>query len=252
MTGDVVTGAASVPEQTRRIPPPSGAREPMKANVFQFMSGGVSELLPLFPYGDAGAIAPCGVVFRGDGEDADWGQFFHYNDVEEVGICFGANGSTLQSGQIYVAQRLHGVNSFLRDPADPEAFAVMTITQRQAEKGEQHEAAIFRCRECQEQLLRKDYNATPQGLESFDPSQWGGSPDDEVPMFVAIWGLTAASNEYNNDESLRTCPKCGHLNPPFPTPKWGWQRYVHQVRVTESARRALRSAAVDAADSKGQ
>ena len=35
----------------------------------------------------------------------------------------------------YVTQQLHGVNSFLRDEKDPEAFAVMTITQHQSTSG---------------------------------------------------------------------------------------------------------------------
>ena len=242
-----VTGSASAPEKARRIPPPSGAREPLKVNVFDLMSGAACQLLPLFPYHDAGAMVPCGAVFTGDPDDADFGHFFHYNTVEEVAVTFGANDAMLQSGQVFVTQQLHGVNSFLRNPANPEAFILMTITQHQAEDGDQNEAILFRCQKCHEQLLRYDYNATPKGIEGHDPSQWGGSADDEVPMFVTIWGTNKAAEDYSNDESLRTCGKCGHVNAPHPMPKWGWQRYVEQVRTAESAKRALRSVAAQSA-----
>jgi hypothetical protein len=244
------TGSASAPERVRRIPPPSGAREPLKVNVFDLMTGAACQLLPLFPYHDAGTMVPCGAVFTGDPDDAEFGHFFHYNTVEEVAVTFGANNAMLQSGQIFVTQQLHGVNSFLRNPADAEAFILMTITQHQSEEGDQSEAILFRCQKCHEQLHRHDYNATPKGVEGHDPSQWEGSADDEVPMFVSIWGSNKAAVDYNNDESRRTCAKCGHVNAPHPMPKWGWQRYVDQVRAAESAKRALRSAAASATDQK--
>ncbi len=250
MTHDVVTGATSAPDTARRIPPPSGPREPLKVNVFDMMTGAASQLLPLFPYHDAGAIVPCGAVFTGDPDDAEFGHFFHYNTVEEVAVTFGANEAMLQTGQVFVTQQLHGVNSFLRHPADPEAFILMTITQHQAEDGDQSEAILFRCQKCHEQLLRHDYNATPKGVEGHDPSQWGGSPEDEVSPFVTIWGSNKAAVDYNSDESVRTCPKCGHINAPHPQPKWGWQRYVDQVRAAESAKQSLRSAAAQSTQSK--
>jgi len=42
----------------------------------------------------------------------------------------------------------------------------MTITQHQAEDGDQGEAILFRCQKCHEQLLRYDYNATPKVLRA--------------------------------------------------------------------------------------
>jgi hypothetical protein len=237
-------------QRVRRIPPPSGAREPLKANVFDLMTGAVCQLLPLFPYHDAGAIVPCGALMTGDPDDSEFGHFFHYNTVEEVAVTFGANEAMLQTGQIFVTQQLHGVNSFLRDSANPEAFILMTITQHQSEEGDQAEAILFRCRKCSEQLHRHDYNATPKGVEGYDPSQWGGLVDDDVPMFATIWGSDKAAVDYN-DESTRTCPKCGHVNIEHPQYKWGWHRYVDQVRTAGSAKRALRSAAAAASDSKG-
>src|SRR4029450_1363566 len=161
MTHNVVTGAASASDTVRRIPPPSGPREPLKVNVFDMMTGAACQLLPLFPYPDAGATVPCGAVFTGEPDDAEFGHFFHYNTVEEVAVTFGANEAMLQTGQVFVTQQLHGVNSFprhapvphqrhgansfLRHPADPEAFILMTITQHQAEDGDQSEAMLFRC-----------------------------------------------------------------------------------------------------------
>lgn len=244
-----VTGAASAPERTRRIPPPSGRREPLKVNIFDFMTGAASQLLPLFPYHDAGAIVPTGSIMRGDPDDSAFGHFFHYNTVEEVAITFGSNQAMLQTGQIFVTQQLHGVNSFLRNSADPEAFILITVTQHQAEDGDQAEAILFRCQKCSEQLVRFDYNASPKGVEGHDPTQWDGTPDDEVQMFPTIWGSNRAALAYE-PEQARTCPKCGHVSPPHPHHKWGWNRYVAQVRTADSAKRALRAAAVSAQETK--
>jgi hypothetical protein len=221
----------------------------LKVNVFDFMTRAACSLLPLFPYHDAGAVVPCGAVFTGDPDDGEFGHFFHYNTVEEVAVTFGANDAMLQSGQIFVTQQLRGVNSFLRNTTNPEAFILMTITQHQGEDGDQREAILFRCQKCHEQLLRHDYNANPKGVEGHDPSQWGGSVDDEVPMFVTLWGTNKAALDYSSDESVRTCPKCGHINAPHPMVKWGWDRYVGQVVAAESAKRALCSAAESATES---
>lgn len=243
------TVAASVPERTRQIPPPSGKREPLKVNVFDLMTGAASQLLPLFPYHDAGAIVPTGSIMTGDPHDSDFGHFFHYNTVEEVAITFGAHQAMLQTGQIFVTQQLHGVNSFLRDSADPEAFILITVTQHQAEEEDQAEAILFRCQRCSEQLVRFDYNATPKGSAGHDPTQWDGHLDDEVQMFATIWGSDRAALEYE-PEPARTCPNCGHVSPPHPHHKWGWNRYVAQVRTADSAKRALRAAALSARESK--
>jgi hypothetical protein len=242
------TSVGPADQHARRIPLPTGHREPMKVNVYNFMTGATCQLLPLFPYDDTGAMVPCGAVFTGDPEDSEFGHFFHYNTVQEVAVTFGANNAMLQSGQIFVTQQLHGVNSFLRDTADPEAFIMMTITQHQSEDGDQNEAILFRCQKCHEELLRHEYNATPKGVDGYDPSQWGGSMTDEVPMFTTIWGTNKAAVDYD-DESVRTCPKCGHLNAPHPHHKAGWQRYLNQVRAAESAKQALRSAAQSATES---
>ena len=228
-------------DDTRRIPPPDPDREPLKVNVYERMAKAASQLMPLFPYDSAGTIVPAGAVLVG-GPDMEYGHFFHWNTVNEVVVTYGANKSMMAPGQIFVTQQLHGVNSFLKDPADPDAFILITITQHQSEDGDQTEAVIFRCQKCSHELVRFGYDATPHDVAGHDASQWGGAPDDRVPMFATLWGSVSAAAEYN-DEAVRTCPECGHLNPEFPTHLWGWQRWVTQWRTVNAARKALMASA---------
>jgi hypothetical protein len=219
-----------------RIPPPDPSREPLKINLYERMSGAANQLIPLFPYDDAGSIVPCGAVLWG-GPDMEYGHFFHGNSVAEVVVVYGSHQSLLSSGQIFATQPLHGVNSFLRDEKDPEAFAVMTITQHQSESGDQRETLLARCQQCKAELARIDYDATPPGVDGHDPNRFGAA-DDRVRQFAT----TAGSQEFvqlRNSEEGRTCQGCGHVNPIFPTAQWGWQRQVAQTRVVNDAYRAL-------------
>src|SRR5438105_4162427 len=147
-------------EIERRIPHPREDRPPLKVNIFERMQAGNCQLLPLFPYEDADSLVPAGAIFRGE-HGADFGQFFHFNTVDEVAHVFGANGALLQTGQIYATQPLHGVNSFLKDPTNPDNFLVLTVTQHQRASGPQSEAVIFRCGKCHELLERYEYDAQP-------------------------------------------------------------------------------------------
>jgi hypothetical protein len=81
--------------------------------------------------------------------------------VNEVVVTYGANKAMLAPGQIFVTQQLHGVNSFLRDEKDPEAFAVMVITQHQSTSGDQREAVLARCKKCKAELVRHEYCLRP-------------------------------------------------------------------------------------------
>lgn len=243
--------SSPLPQGRHRIPGPTGVREPLKTNVFERMTDSSCQLLKLFPYEDAGALVPCGAIFAGEPDDGDWGHFFHWNTAEEVTVVYGANGAMLQTGQIFANQKLHGVNSFLRDPKDPDSFAIMTITQHQSDGDDQREAMIYRCQKCHDELLRFEYDATPQGLEGFDPAQWDGSPDDEVPMFPTLWG-SAESAARMADPEIHTCRKCGHVNDVFPAAKWGWQRWVTQSRTANRSKAAMReTAATITAQAKG-
>ena len=114
----------------------------MKVNLFERMKAGNCQLMPLFPYEDADSLVPAGAIFRGE-PGAEFGQFFHFNTVDEVAHVFGANGALLQTGQIYATQPLHGVNSFLKDPTNPDNFLVIAVTQHQRASGPQNEAVIF-------------------------------------------------------------------------------------------------------------
>lgn len=228
-------------ELVEPIPEPDGRRAPLKSNVFDRMATANCELLPLFPYFDSGAIVPCGAILRGDPK-VEFGHFFHFNTASEVVVVFGANNALLSTGQIYATQPLHGVNSFLRDPEDADAFALITITQHQAETGDQNEAVIFRCSKCHNELLRFDYDAAPPGSPGADPTRFGQAPDDYLPMFATLWGGTEAAAQFDS-EQVRTCDKCGHVNDRYPIETWGWQRYVAQLRTANDCRRALDAAA---------
>lgn len=198
------------------IPPPRADRPPLRANLFESMQKGNTQLMPLFPHLYPGAMVPAGAILRGGPQNA-YGHFFHHNTVDEVVVAFAANGSMLKTGQVFVGGRVHGVNSFLKDEKDPENFAIMCITQRQTEDGEQKEAFAIQCSNCRHEIFRRDFDATPQ-------------PDaDQVSHpFPTIAVLPPFCEEFNNDASIRTCSECGHVNDPFPVTIWGWETYASQ------------------------
>jgi len=143
-------------------------REPMKVNVFNFMTGASCQLLPLFPYTTPERwcrAARCLPAIQG----------------QRVAI------SSLQhrprSAVTFVQQRDAAKRSDLRHPTAARGelllarhrdrgIHLMTITQHQSEDGDQNEAILFRCQKCHEELLRHEYNATPKGVDGYDPSQW--------------------------------------------------------------------------------
>src|ERR1700691_1647063 len=175
---DVVAEAGQIPEMkpTSRIPPPDGRREPMKAGVFGRMSKSAANLMPIFRDDDAWAIVPGGTVMFG-GEGRDYGHFFHGNSISEVLVTFGSHEAMLASGAIMATQKVHGVNSFLRDQNDPSAFIVATITQRQSEEAGQHEALTANCKKCKKEIVRLEYGAGPAGAPDFDPTRFGRADD---------------------------------------------------------------------------
>lgn len=231
-------------DATPRIPRPDSTRAPLKSNIFRFASGISSQLQPMFPYESAGNLVPCVAVIQGV-DDGHYGHFFHSNSVEEIAVVFGSNKAMLATGAVFATQQLHGVNSFLKDPKDPEAFIVITITQRQSESGDQREAIVFRCQKCSHELVNFKYNATPRDIAGHDPAQWGGHHDDAVSMFPTLWGSVTAADMYNATEDSRTCAECGHVNPEFPEHLWGWRRWVTQQRSVNTAKLALVAAAVE-------
>ncbi len=241
---DSVDSAGSAGSAVRRIPLPTGDKQPLKVNIFEKMQSGNTQLMPLFPYFDAGAIVPCGAIFRGEPE-AEFGHFFHWNSEDEVAVVFGAEGALLKTGQVMALGNLHGVNSFLKDPTNPDSFLVTTITQRQSTGAAQKEALIIRCRKCNEQVLRIEYDAPP--LASDAPplacSPQSGETADAYPGFTTIAGSLRMAETYNASDEQRTCPNCGTVNQRFPLERWGWGAYVTQGRTVNDARRALDAAA---------
>jgi hypothetical protein len=217
-----------------RIPLPREDRPPLKANIFERMQAGNCQLIPLFPYIDEDTLVPCGAIFRGE-PGAEFGQFFHQNSVDEVVQVFGAEGATLQTGQIYVTQPLHGVNSFLKNPNNPDAFLLLIVTQHQTAGEGQKEAVIFRCGKCHELLVKHEYDATPRPRHQ--------APAEEVPLLTTLQGSVDAAEIYNEHPANRHCASCGYDNPPFPGQRWGWKLYVEQTRTVNDARQALEAAA---------
>lgn len=215
------------PKLTLTIAPPHPDRPPLRANVFTTMQRGNTQLLPLFPYLHPGAMVPAGAVLRGH-PDRTYGQFFHYNSVDEVVVAFATNGSLLNTGQVFVGGRVHGVNSFLRNERDPASFAVMCITQRQSEQAPQSEAIALRCAKCREEYFKREFDATP-----------AGDAREDTHPFPTVALLPELLREFNADPRLRNCPKCGHANDPFPVAAWGWDRYAEQSATCLEARAAL-------------
>lgn len=212
-------------ENPLSIPAPRADRPPLKVNVYRFAQTLNSQLSPLFPYLDPGAIVPTAAVLRGE-RDKDMGYFLHFNTVDEVFMCFGSSGGRYRPGQVAVGARTHGVGG---PQGDESSFNLMTITQRQAEDGEQSESIGFACAECQEPLF----------VHQFDVELTG--PPER--LLDTVGGALVASDAFNADAELRTCRKCGCVNPPFPDQHWGWRSYASNTWVAQNARAALAAAA---------
>jgi hypothetical protein len=227
-------------EATSRIPTPASGREPLKVNVFERMSKSSCSLLPMFPYEDAGSIIPCAIALWG-GPDKKYGHYFHTNSVDEVCLTFGTNKATVDTAAIMVNQSFHGVNSFLRDEKDPEAFLVGTVTQRQSTDEGQKETIAVMCQKCKKELARVDFDAAPEGTPDHRGDQWGRE-DDVIPPFPTIAASVALVDLRNSDQG-RICKNCGHVNDLFPEAVWHWRQTVDQTRVINASARTLKDAA---------
>jgi hypothetical protein len=213
------------------IPPPRRDRPPLRANIFAAMQKGNTALMPLFPYLHPGAMVPAGAVLQG-GPNRSYGHFFHHNTVDEVVVAFAANGSLLQTGQVFVGGRVHGVNSFLKDEKDPASYAVMCITQRQSEGAPQNEAISVQCAKCRREVFRRDFEVTPPA----------DALETDYPFPTLVMTLEVF-RDYNADAMLRTCGGCGHVNEPFPAAAWGWDVYVSQSEKVIDGRKSLAAVA---------
>jgi hypothetical protein len=215
---------------------PDRTRAPERRNVYSHVRNIYAQLVPLFDDARPGAMAPAGAFLHGG---VPWGRFFHKNSVDEVTVCFGSRGGLLDLGAVNVGGRVHGVDSFLQDPDDPASFLVLVITQRQADSGEQDESIAFRCTECNHKIFELEYSLKGPTDPDHRPETWPGQGDDPFEFFATQWGSWAAACEFNADENLRTCEKCGHVNAPFPVGSWGWESYVERHAAVAKSYRDL-------------
>jgi hypothetical protein len=213
------------------IDAPRPDRPPLKVNVFAAMQHGNTQLMPLFPYVHPGAVVPAGAILKG-GPDADYGHFFHHNTQDEVVVTLAAKGCVLATGQVFVGSRIHGVNSFLKNEKDPTGYSVQMITQLQVESGPQKEACSMRCEKCHEEIFIREFDATPHP----------DGNETDIP-FPSITVSAEIFREFNADEKLRTCVKCGHVTRPFPLAAWGWEKYEGQSTTIARGKTDLIAAA---------
>jgi hypothetical protein len=204
-------------------------KHPLKVNVFERLQHHVSQLAPLFPYLGDGDIVPATALFVGH-TGASPGRFSHSNTVEEVALVLAAAGGYVRGASLRVTNRTHAVTAPLVDPADPEAFVVTVITQRNNAEPSQPEALIFICPECHKLMARYDYDAKRDGRDL-----------GPVPEFSTVYRSWRAAEAFNADVGARTCKHCGHVEPPFPLEEWGWERYARHTEVVNRARRQLES-----------
>jgi hypothetical protein len=209
------------------IPETTNGREPLKVSAFERARVSNTQLLPLFPYTHPGAIVPCVAAFESDGGKTDIGYFIHENTVDELTLCYGSNGQ-MRTGDFWVGPQKHGVGGWA---GGHKFFAMMTITQRQLEEGEQAESLAFQCESCNSEIFQYKYNESLEGKGHFGglPTILAGDP------FVL---------PYNSSEEARTCKSCGHVNKPFPYFIWGWGNYIRNTRIVENAWDALTKDAV--------
>jgi hypothetical protein len=217
-----------------RISPPDGSREPMRANIFDAMTGANAQLLPLFPYLGEGAIVPAGALMRG-GPGFSYGQFFHTNSVDEVAVIFGTGGAMTGAGFVVVGPNTHLVGSGLSNEEDPHNFNLVVITQRQEIGKEQSEMVTLRCEKCKAIVTQIRFDATPP------PASHYADPAGER-LFVSLVYAAEAAQQHNASEASRTCKRCGTVAPAFPLDRWGWAEYAQRGRAVAEARAALERA----------
>jgi hypothetical protein len=210
-----------------RIPPPSDDRPPLRVNGFEYAQIANTSLAPMFPYLQRGAIVPTTSLMVG-GPNANYGHFFHENTEEEVALVIADHGGIKNTGMMMIAPQLHGVQSFLKDPLDPESFLLIVITQRQSDDRRQQERVFFRCG-CNEVLFEQTYDSTPDDV--YDPHANHAFLTNKKSGDIAI--------AFNGDEALRTCKRCGKISPPFPHAAWGWDAYATSHDVAALGRRSL-------------
>jgi hypothetical protein len=185
-------------------------------------------------------MVPCTAMFSAD-HDEERGYFVHQNTVQEVLMCIGAEGAPYPfPGFVRVGPTTHPVGN---KPGQAASFAtaLVVITQRQAVDEPQTEAVMFYCEKCDSELFRRDYGAydLPEAID--------GPASEEIIGLPTIAQSAAGANAFNESAELRTCKSCGHLNPVFPQPYWGWQDYRKRTQLAARVRKTMLDASVERA-----
>jgi len=211
-------------------------KHPLKVNVFERLQHHVWQLAPLFPYLDDEALVPATAFFMGHAGFRP-GRFSHFNTVEEVALVLAAAGGYVRGASLRVANRTHAVTAPLADPADPEAFAVLVITQRNNAEPSQPEAIMFICPQCNKLMARYDYDAKRDSRDL-----------GPVSEFSTVYHSFRTAETFNADLEARTCKHCGHIEPPFPVEEWGWGRYTRHTELVNRARQQLETLSTEVLD----
>lgn len=228
--------ATAQPRNATAIPFAGDSRPPMLRNVYLFSREATSALAPLFPYTEPGSIVPCTTLHE-LATRGPIGYFVHSNTVQEINISFGTRDGYQKPGLAMVGPYRHGVGQ-KAGQENPKMMNLSVITQRQAVGVPQHEIMAFACEKCDNDLYEYAYGAHefPEPLE--------GRVDVPMIGIPTMSSMAVACRVFNDDERLRTCTKCGHVNPPvFPTDYWGFQEYKRRTLIIAKVRETMRQAA---------
>jgi hypothetical protein len=214
--------------------PAAPGKRPLKVNVFEQMMAhqGMLEQIPLFPYFGPGDIVPTAALSLSL-PGMPRVHFYHYNDVPEVILTLAGDAALLAPGQLYLQQGTHGVTTFLRTPAAPEAqsYQISLIIVRMKREGPQNEGFLLRCVKCNDVVFRMDRDV------------WKGPPHRYYPELANVRFYADAADAFNAEP--RTCPKCGAPQPRFPEELMGWRRYAQYAELANRARADMEAAGTE-------
>ena len=232
-------GAAQAPTGQKLDIKPHPTKQPLRENVYWVARMSYAQLIPMFPYLDAGSIVPCVSVFYG-GPGTNVGHFVHDNSLDEVFLNFGSVESYIKPGFARIGTKTHGVGSF--ETADPPEgmSTINVITQRHPIGEKQRESIIFMCKSCKHEIVRHDYDGNPPLAPDADYY----TPN--LPTLATIVESSITAETYNALGPDIKCPKCGAENHNVPLRNWGWDEYRRRTRSTLRAMRSMREATAGA------
>ena len=192
---------------------------------------GMLEQVPLFPYFGPGDIVPTAALslsLAGHAARALLSLQRHPRGHPRDGRRAARCSST---GQLYLQQGTHGVTTFLRKPAAPEAqsYQISLIIIRMKEAAPQNEGFVLRCVKCNEVVFRMDRDV------------WQGPEHAHYPELANVRFYADAVDAFNAE--ARACAACGETQPRFPQELVGWRRYAQYVELANRARADIEAAA---------